>query len=221
MAQTSKPQSATDPMEPKVVPWMRTHYTFAFATIQLVAAYSFLAVTTFGYLSWHQSFGGDDGGGVHHPNSFSPSSSSSPTLNRLITALRLHIFPLATLFTSYMIIMLTRAFNPLARNPLGSHEVAVHQLQNRILLNSIEQLPFFSLNVLVFAVDQSGGGGGGGDHLFYLLLPLITFFYTFGRVVYHAGYALHPKYRTFGFTVSFSPVAFLFTYNLFRVVGIV
>ena len=97
-----------------------------------------------------------------------------------------------------------------ARNPLSGNESFVEK-PVRILTNTLEQFIFNVANQLILATYLPA-------HNMHVI-PFFVFMFTFGRIAFMIGYNINPKYRTFGFTLTFLPSFLLFNFNLLHTSG--
>lgn len=98
-----------------------------------------------------------------------------------------------------------RLLSPQALDPLNHHEDLIQSVRN-ILSNSIEQL-------LVSVVTQLCLVSYLNGIQVARIIPLMNMSFLLGRITFALGY---PKYRTFGFTLSFLPVLISVPYILYR-----
>ena len=92
-----------------------------------------------------------------------------------------------------------------AVDPLSGNEDLVEKAKN-ILTNTVEQTVFNFVNqlVLVSWIPQ--------EQMF--IVPLLAILFVVGRVSFMIGYTIKPRYRTFGFILTFFPSFFMFISNL-------
>ncbi|CAG2162927.1 unnamed protein product [Oppiella nova] len=73
--------------------------------------------------------------------------------------------------------------------------------------NTLEQFLFNAVNQLILSTYLSESN--------LRLIPLLNLYFLIGRITYWIGYQIAPKYRTFGFTVTFWPSVAVFTLNAY------
>lgn len=92
-----------------------------------------------------------------------------------------------------------------AVDPLAGQEDVVQKAKN-ILQNTVEQtlLNFVNQIVLISWIPA--------DQMF--LIPLFAILFVFGRIAFMIGYTISPRYRTFGFALTFAPSLFMMVNNI-------
>lgn len=131
---------------------------------------------------------------VYYPQSFA---------SKLEFSARYWILGVVWLLFSMTHVMMRRIYG--AMNPLAGTEGIVVKAKN-ILSNSMEQF-FASLVVQVSAITYFSG-----DEV-VRCIPIMNVMYFIGRAAYWFGY---PKYRTFGFCVTFFPTIVVAAYTLYK-----
>ena len=180
-----------------IPPSQQTNYSFGVAAFRVFYSKLFLAIAFFLYLNYHQHLG------LQIPKS------NSSDIEKLVYTLKLQLFSIFTLALSMFHVMSFRISNINLRNPLSGHEFYVEKA-NRILLNTVEQLPLYLVNIFVFAIVS-------GSAFFWV--PFLVACFTIGRITFLIGYTIHPQHRVFGFVWTFVPVMLVFIYNLCKVFG--
>ena len=130
--------------------------------------------------------------------------------DRLIYTLQLQTYSLIPLFICLTQVMFTRLLTN-ARNPLSGHEKIVEK-PVRILTNTLEQFIVNVFNQLILVTFIPA------DYLF--VIPFIVATFTVARIAFIIGYNIHPKFRTFGFVLTFSPTMVIFIINILYVTGV-
>lgn len=131
---------------------------------------------------------------VYYPQSFA---------SKLEFTARYWIFGVVWILFSMTHVMMRRIYG--AMNPLAGTEGIVVRANN-ILTNSLQQ--FFASTIVQVSVITYLSG----DEI-VRCIPIMNVMYFVGRAAYWFGY---PKYRTFGFCVTFFPTIIVAAYTLFK-----
>ena len=113
---------------------------------------------------------------------------------KAVYTLRCLLLPLLTLSFAIVKVAMMR-FLGYAKNPLGKDELI--QKDKNFLQNTLEQLALFLLTVGALMTYLEGEE--------MRLIPLYSFVFFVGRILYRLGY---PNYRVVGFFMSIFPSAF-------------
>jgi len=159
--------------------------------ISLLAAFVFLVVSLYAFNQLGQRYVP-----VPHIHSLT---------DRIVWTLRYQVLGLLAIIWSISHVSLTRLMSP-AINPLSGHESVVDK-STRILTNSLEQFVVNAINQLILSTYLSESN--------LRLIPLLNVYFLIGRLTFWIGYQIGPKYRTFGFVVSFWPTLITFGLNLY------
>jgi len=125
--------------------------------------------------------------------------------DRIVWTLRYQVLGLSAVVFALANVSITRALTQ-AINPLAGHEGIVERA-NKILTNTLEQFVLNLMNQLILATYLSESN--------LRLIPLLNLYFLIGRITFWIGYQIAPKYRTFGFTLSFLPTLLVFTLNAY------
>ena len=106
------------------------------------------------------------------------------------------LFPALLVLAFAIVKVAMMRFLGYAKNPLGKDELI--QKDKNFLQNTLEQLAVFLLTAGALMTYLEG------EEL--RLIPLYSFAFVLGRILYRVGY---PKHRTFGFTMTLFPSTFL------------
>jgi hypothetical protein len=135
---------------------------------------------------------------VYFPQSFA---------SKLEFSARYWVLGASSLLFSMTHVMFRRIYG--AMNPLTGTEGIVVK-SNNILKNAIEQL-FVSIIVQISSITYMSG------EEVVRCIPAMNVLYLIGRVSFFLGY---PKYRTFGFCLSFFPTGVVFLYSMYKLVTV-
>lgn len=125
--------------------------------------------------------------------------------DRIVWTLRYQVLGLFALVWSLIHVSVSRAISP-AVNPLSGHESVVEK-SNKILTNTLEQFILNAINQLILSTYLSESN--------LRVIPLLNLYFLIGRITFWIGYQIAPKYRSFGFTVTFWPTLLIFGLNVY------
>lgn len=127
--------------------------------------------------------------------------------SKLEFTLRFLILPTLWILINSMLVMLNRLRKQEALDPLNDHEDVV-QVANNVLRNSVEQL-LMSMIVQLSLISYLPGPDVAR------VVPFMNVTFLVGRITFYAGY---PKFRSFGFVMTFLPTALAITYVAYKFV---
>lgn len=125
--------------------------------------------------------------------------------DRIVFTVRFQLIGCFALLFSVLEVSFTRLFTN-AVNPLSGNESVVDKA-NRILTNTLEQFLLNAINQLIVCTFLSENN--------LKLIPLLSLYFIFGRIAFWIGYKIAPKYRGFGFAVTFIPTLITFGLNAY------
>jgi len=146
-----------------------------------VTAIVFLGISFYGFSQWG--------------NRYLPSPHIHSLTDRIVWTLRHQVFGVLTVVWSLLHVMICRAGST-AINPLSGHESVVERA-NKILTNTLEQFVVNAINQLILSTYLSETN--------LRVIPLLSAYFLIGRITFWIGYQIAPKYREFGFVLTFLP----------------
>jgi len=159
--------------------------------ISILVGIVFLATTLYGFNHWGHRYLP-----VPHIHSLT---------DRIVWTLRYQLLGLLAVIWSVSQVSVTRLLTT-AINPLSGHDSVVDK-SNRILTNTLEQFVLNSVNQLILSTYLSESN--------LKLIPLLNIYFLIGRITFWIGYQIAPKYRSFGFVLTFLPTAIVFGLNAY------
>lgn len=127
--------------------------------------------------------------------------------SKLEFTLRFLILPVVWCLLSDLSVMLSRVLNVEALDPLNEREDLV-EVPNNILRNSIEQLILTTMTQLSLISYLSAADVAR-------VIPFMNVTFLVGRITFYAGY---PRFRTYGFAMTFLPTAAAIVYVAYKFV---
>lgn len=116
--------------------------------------------------------------------------------SKLEFTLRFLILPILWILVNDLLVMFARVLNLEALDPLNDREDLV-EVPNNILRNSMEQVILTTVTQLSLISYLSAAEVAR-------VIPFLNITFLIGRIAYYAGY---PRFRTYGFTMTFLPTA--------------
>ena len=138
--------------------------------------------------------------GYYHGN-FIPVPVSTDLASRLAFALRCSLPMVVVLFAAIVLVAIKRAATA-AVNPLSGNEGIV-QLEKNVLSNTFEQF-VISFTLMMIAATYLD------SPQMLKLLPLYSFLFVVGRILFRIGYGINPLFRTVGMSITFNATIIIF-----------
>ncbi|XP_054162273.1 transmembrane protein 79-like [Oppia nitens] len=159
--------------------------------ISMSIAVTFLAATYYAYNQFGQRYVS-----VPHLHSLT---------DRLVWTLRYQVLGLSVVILTTINVWVSRLLSH-AINPLAGYESVVER-SNKILTNTLEQFVMNAINQLILSTYLSESN--------LRFIPLLNVYFLIGRIGFWIGYQIAPKYRIFGFIVTFVPTLLVFSLNAY------
>ena len=130
--------------------------------------------------------------GYYHGD-FIPVPVAMDIASRLAFGLRCSLPMVMVLLAAITLVMIKRGFTA-AINPLSGNEGLV-QLEKNVLANTIEQFVMGFILMMIAATYLDSPQT-------LKLLPIYSFLFVVGRILFSIGYGIHPRFRSVGMTIT-------------------
>ena len=140
------------------------------------------------------------GGGYYFFPPILPVPNSNDFSVKLLYTLRVYAFPQALLLSFVIIRVARKRGDTPAGNPLSGQDVHYLQAEKNALTNTVEQVLCSSLFVLVLITYLEPSE--------MKIIPLLSFSFIVGRLLFIIGYSIDPLYRVAGIIMNFNSLGF-------------
>ena len=135
-----------------------------------------------------------------------PTPKSAALEDKLIYLIRWCVFPSSLCLLWAIVAVSNKRGSSTAINPLAGKEHLL-QVEKNILANTLEQCVLFLMICLVLTTYLEGSE--------LRILPVYSFLWVIGRILFAVGYKIHPKYRSVGMLSTFLALSLFFVYIVY------